>query len=145
MTCTPNHLAKQVRDKGFRLTPQRMAILNALHAAGGHLSATEVFAHVQISTPGMTEPTVYRTLEFLTQNQLVHATHAGGGKMEFELARHQHHHIICQACGTEQEITQYQLQMLYDQIEAITGYRLIENHLTFTGLCPQCKNNGLQQ
>ncbi len=139
MTCNPSHLAQQVREKGFRLTPQRIAIMNALHATGRHLSATDIYALVHTSTPGLTEPTVYRTLEFLVQNDMVRATHAGNGKMEYELARHQHHHIVCNACGQTQEVSQAQLQAIYDQMEQITGFRMTESHLTFTGLCPDCK------
>ncbi len=139
MTCSPAHLAQQIREKGFRLTPQRVAILNALHESGGHLSATEIYARVHASAPGLTEPTVYRTLEFLAENELIRATHAGGGKLEYELARHPHHHLVCRVCGGEQEVSQSQLQAIYDQVEQITGYRLTESHLTFMGLCPQCK------
>ena len=139
MTCSPAHLAQQVREKGFRLTPQRVAIMNALHDAGEHLSATEIYARVHASTPGLTEPTIYRTLDFLVQNGLVSATHAGGGRLEYELARQQHHHLFCTLCGQEQEIPQAQLQAIYDQLEQITGYRLTETHITFTGLCPHCK------
>jgi Fe2+ or Zn2+ uptake regulation protein len=139
MTCTTAHLAQQIREKGFRLTPQRVAILNVLHTAGGHLAATEVYDQVHLSTPGLTEPTVYRTLDFLIQNGLVRVTHTHSGKMLYELARHPHHHIVCSNCGQEQEVSQDQLQAIYDQVEQITGYRLTESHLTFTGLCPHCK------
>jgi len=139
MTCTPAHLAQQVREKGFRLTLQRMAIMNTLHASGEHLSATEIYARVCKSTPEMTEPTIYRTLDFLARNGLVSVTHTNGGRLEYELARHQHHHMVCSACGQEQEVSQAQIQAIYDQVEQITGYRLTESHLTFTGLCPHCK------
>jgi Fe2+ or Zn2+ uptake regulation protein len=142
MTCSPAHLAQQIREKGFRLTPQRIAILNALHTTEGHLSATDIYAKVHGTVPGLTEPTVYRTLDFLTLNKLVRVTHTSGGKMEYELARHQHHHLVCSHCGQEQEVSQSQLQTIYDQLEQITGYRLTESHLTFTGLCNQCKTKG---
>lgn len=139
MTCSPEHLASQIREKGFRLTPQRVAIVNALHAAGGHLTALEIYSQVRGSTPGLTEPTVYRTLDFLVENELVRVTHTGGGKLAYELARHQHHHMVCRVCGQEQEVSQAQLQAIYDQMEQITGYRLTESHITFSGLCPNCK------
>ncbi len=139
MTCSPAHLAQQVREKGFRLTPQRMAIMNALHEAGEHLSATEIYARVHASTPGLTEPTIYRTLDFLVHNGLVSVTHPGSGKLEYELARHPHHHLVCSACGQKQEVSQAQLQAIYDQVEQVTGYRLTETHITFMGLCPHCK------
>jgi Fe2+ or Zn2+ uptake regulation protein len=142
MTCTHDHIAQQIREKGFRLTPQRVSILNALHSSGGHLSATGIYAIVHHSTPGLTKPTVYRTLDFLVQNQLVRVTHSGNGKLVYELARHQHHHIVCHICGQEQEVSQSQMQAIYDHLEQVTGYRLTEDHLTFTGICSNCKEIG---
>jgi Fe2+ or Zn2+ uptake regulation protein len=139
MTCSPTHLAQQVREKGFRLTSQRMAIMNVLHAADRHLSATEIYSRVHTLKPGLTEPTIYRTLDFLAQNELVRITHSSSGKLRYELARHQHHHLVCSICGQEQEVSQVQLQEIYNQIEQITGYRLTESHITFMGLCPHCK------
>jgi Fe2+ or Zn2+ uptake regulation protein len=142
MTCSPDHLAQQIREKGYRLTPQRVAILNALHTSGRHLSATEIYVLVHTTTHGLTEPTIYRTLDFLVKNKLVHATHTGGGRLVYELARHQHHHMVCSNCGQEQEVSHKQMEEIYDQLEQVTGYRLTENHLTFTGLCPHCKDAG---
>lgn len=142
MTCTPEHLAKQIREKGFRMTPQRFAILNILIAEGGHLFATDIYSRGQVLTPGLTEPTVYRTLEFLVENDLVRMTHTGNGKLAYELARHPHHHVKCIKCGQEQEILQHDMEKIYAQVENIVGYRLTETHLTFSGLCPVCKPTG---
>lgn len=141
MTCSPEHIASQIRQKGFRLTPQRVAILNILHDSGGHLIPVEVFKKAGIILPGITEPTVYRTLDFLVDNNFASVTHAGGGRLEYELAmhQHQHHHLVCAVCGIAEEISQERLQSVYDQFEQVTGFRLIENHYTFIGLCPRCK------
>ncbi len=142
MTCSPAHVAAQIREKGFRLTPQRMAILNILYASDGHLTPTEIYEQLQPALSGATEPTVYRNLDFLCDNGLIRATHASHGRLEYEIVTHPHHHLICQVCGAEVEISHERIQPLYDQLEQSTGYRLTENHLTFMGFCPQCKENG---
>lgn len=139
MTCTPAHLAEQIRQKGFRLTSQRIAILDALHHSGGHLCRTELYARI---APALTEPTVYRTLDFLVEQGLVRVTHTGNGRLEYELARHPHHHLVCQACGQKIELPESALQQIFGQLEQSTGYRLTENHITLTGLCPDCKQKG---
>jgi len=138
MTCTPEHLAQQIREKGFRITPQRVAILTALHASGGHLSPTDVYDRVRATTPGLTEPTVYRTLEFLHKNGLLYASQTGG-RIEYEIANHDHHHLVCSACGKTVEIGSEELTQLYKRIERSTGYRLAISHLSFVGLCPDCQ------
>ncbi len=142
MTCSPNHVARQIRERGFRLTQQRMTILNVLYNAGGHLTPTEIFKHLHALLPSATEPTVYRTLDFLRAHGFIRATHSGNGRLEYEISIHAHHHLACKGCGQEVEIQHEQLQPLYDQLEQSTGYRLTENHLTFMGYCPQCKEKG---
>ncbi len=139
MSCNPEHIARQIREKGFRLTPQRMAILNTLHAAG-HLSPTEVYERVSHTMPGFTEPTVYRNLDFLARSGFVRSTHAGGGRLEYELAARAHHHLVCGACGVEMEIPHEQVLGLVEEFERLTGFRLTEGHITFNGLCPHCKD-----
>jgi len=142
MTCSPAHVAAQIREKGFRLTPQRMAILNILYASDGHLTPTEIFEQLQPLLSGATEPTVYRNLDFLRDNGWIRATHASHGRLEYEIVTHPHHHLACQACGAEVEISYEQLQPFLDHLEQSSGYRLTEKHLTFTGLCPHCNKKG---
>ncbi len=142
MTCSPTHVASQIREKGYRLTSQRMAILQALYDAGRHLAATEIYEHLQPVLSGATEPTVYRNLDFLRENGFIRATHSSSGRLEYEIVIHAHHHLVCKACGQEIEVKHEQLQPLYDQLEQSTGYRLTENHLTFMGYCPHCKEKG---
>ncbi len=69
MSCATEY-APQLRERGYRMTPQRMAILHVLHHSGEHLSPAEVYKQARMELPGLTEPTVYRTLEFLADNAL---------------------------------------------------------------------------
>lgn len=142
MTCSPIHVANQIREKGFRLTPQRMAILNVLYDSGRHLAPTDILERLDPILAGTTEPTVYRNLDFLREHGFIRATHSASGRLEYEIVIHAHHHLTCKACGQEIEVKHEQLQPLYDQLEQSTGYRLTENHLTFMGYCPNCKEKG---
>lgn len=74
------YLTDQLHQGGFHMTPQRMAILHALRHSGGRLPATEVYERTRRDQPGLTETTVYRTLEFLVQNGFALAAHVGGRK-----------------------------------------------------------------
>jgi Fe2+ or Zn2+ uptake regulation protein len=140
MSCT-EHISTQIRSRGFRLTPQRLAILQVLHHSGGHLTPAEVYDLASQAMPGLTETTVYRTLEFLAENGFALAAHtgSGSGKLVYEVSGHDHHHVICRGCAAEMEIPHEQLTDLYKQIEQATGYRLTTSHITFSGLCPHCQ------
>jgi Fe2+ or Zn2+ uptake regulation protein len=139
MTCG-NQYTSQLRERGYRMTPQRMAILHVLHHADGHLSPTEVYERASRDIPGLTEPTVYRTLDFLAENGLVCSAHAGGGHLVYEITKANHHHLICRMCGAEVQIEHAPLEKLYIELESVSGYRLFDSHVTFFGLCPECQN-----
>jgi Fe2+ or Zn2+ uptake regulation protein len=117
------------------MTPQRVAILEAMHA-GGHLSPVMIYERVRET--GMTEPTVYRTLEFLAENGIVYPVQ-DGGHLTYELARGSHHHLVCRSCGAQLQLGAEALQGMVHQLERQTGYRLDADHLTFSGLCPDCQ------
>ena len=132
--------ALKLRAQGYRLTPQRLTILRILQDADRHLTPVEVYQLAQAAMPGLTEPTVYRTLSFLTEQGLLLAAHVSNGQIVYEIAEHSHHHLICRACGGTQEIDHNVLGSLYQQFQDSTGYLIDSIHLTFFGLCPDCQN-----
>jgi Fur family transcriptional regulator, ferric uptake regulator len=135
LSCIPQH-SQTLRSRGYRMTPQRLAVLQALHD-GGHLSPSQIFERV--SQTGMTETTVYRNLEFLAGNGVVNPTQVGGGHLTYELAGHDHHHLVCRGCGTQVALEPALLQNAISQLEQQTGYQIEAGHLTFFGLCPECQ------
>ncbi len=138
MTCSVDY-APELRARGYRMTSQRMAILHVLHHSGRHLSPSEVYEQALEELPNLTEPTVYRALEFLVENGLARPTHISNGHLVYEIARHEHHHLKCRNCRNEMEIEHAYLAKLYHQLETASGYRLNDSHVTFFGLCPDCQ------
>ena len=137
MSCTPQ-ITQELRSRGLRLTSQRLAILTVLRHSGQHLTPREVYEQARKLAPGLMETTVYRTLEFLVENRLAFAAQIASGKLVYEAAGYDHHHVICRNCHQELEIPHQQLEQLYREIEESTGYHLTSGHLTFWGLCPDC-------
>ncbi|MFU8773455.1 MAG: Fur family transcriptional regulator [Anaerolineales bacterium] len=140
MTCSEYNLSR-LRDKGFRLTPQRLSILQILHASEDHLTPTEIYHQARKITPGMTEATVYRTLSFLSEQGLALEAHVGSGQLVYEIAERDHHHLICRKCGKSPEIEHAMLQALYQELQKKTGFLIDSTHMTFFGLCSKCQEN----
>ena len=140
MSCAADY-APQLRARGFRMTPQRMAILHVLRHDGTHLSPAEVYKKARKEMPGLTEPTVYRTLEFLAENGMIRSSHSGSGHLTYEIAGEDHHHVVCRICGSEIEVEHTLLENLYRKLETTSGYRSIDSHVTFFGVCPDCQKN----
>ena len=140
MSCASDY-APELRARGFRMTSQRMAILHVLRHEGTHLSPAEVYKKARMELRGLTEPTVYRTLEFLSDIALVRPSYSSNGHLTYEIAGNQHHHIVCKNCGGEVEVEHTLLESLYRLLETTSGYRSIGSHVTFFGLCPNCQKN----
>jgi Fur family ferric uptake transcriptional regulator len=138
MSCASDY-APQLRARGYRMTPQRMAILHVLHHEGMHLSPAEVYKKARVELPGLTEPTVYRTLEFLADNGLVRPSYSSSGHLTYEIAGSDHHHVVCRICESEIEVEHTLLESLYRLLETTSGYRSIDSHVTFFGVCPKCQ------
>lgn len=138
MSCTSEY-ASQLRARGFRLTSQRLAILHVLRHAGTHLSPGEIYRQAKRDFPRLTEPTVYRTLEFLADLALVRPSYNPGGHLTYEIAGNDHHHIVCKQCDSEIEVDHALLESLYRLLETTSGYRSIGSHVTFFGVCPKCQ------
>ena len=140
MSCASEY-APQLRARGFRMTSQRMAILHVLCHSGKHLSPGEVYRQARQELRRLTEPTVYRTLEFLAENGLVHPSNSGNGHLTYQIAGEDHHHVVCRVCGSEVEIEHALLENLYHKLESTSGYLRIDSHVTFFGVCPTCQNS----
>ena len=138
MSCASEY-TPQLRARGFRMTTQRLAILHVLHHEGSHLSPAEIYKQARRKLAGLTEPTVYRTLEFLVQNGLVRSSRASNGRLTYQIAGEDHHHMICRVCGSEMEIQHTLLEDLYRKLESTSGYLRIDSHVTFFGVCPKCQ------
>jgi Fe2+ or Zn2+ uptake regulation protein len=137
MSCASEY-APQLRARGYRMTPQRMAILHVLHHAGTHLSPSEIYQQARRDLPSLTEATVYRTLDFLADNELVRPSHSGSRHVTYQIAGNDHHHIVCRSCGSEIEVEHRLLKDLVRKLESTSGYVRIDSHITFFGVCPDC-------
>lgn len=140
MTCSVEYVP-QLHSRGFRVTSQRMAILHVLRHAKIHLSPAEVYKLARRDLPGLTETTVYRTLEFLAKNDLARPTQMANGHLMYEIAGSDHHHLICRKCGSEVEVGNDLFKTFNAKLESVSGYLLKNNHITLFGLCPECQDS----
>jgi Fur family transcriptional regulator, ferric uptake regulator len=131
----------QLHSRGFRVTSQRIAILHVLRNAKTHLSPTEVYKRARRDLPGLTETTVYRTLEFLAKNDLARLTHLSNGHLSYEIAGSDHDHLICRECGGEVEVEHALFKEVYAKLESISHYVLTDNHASIFGICPDCQKS----
>ena len=139
MSCH-NDALDQLREAGFRLTPQRAMVLDVVYHNNGHLTADEVFERVRLLSPYVDLSTIYRTLVFLKQNGLIGELRLEGGPARFEAVRlgQEHHHAVCNGCGRMLEIDPADLNVLDSILRQKYGFEVNLVHLTLSGLCAEC-------
>jgi Fur family transcriptional regulator, stress-responsive regulator len=97
-------LSELLRERGMRVTSQRMLIERALRDHGGHLTAEQVHQLVEPGLPGVTQQTVYSTLALLTDLGVARRVSAPGPSARFEARVDDHHHMVCQRCGAVEDL-----------------------------------------
>jgi len=141
MSHTRHDYAALMRQKGFRVTPQRQIILDAICEGGGHTTFDEIYSRVQARSDAVNRATIYRTLDFLTELRLVVAADVGDGRTVYEIAGDTpHHHLVCLNCRQVSQIGHEAVQELFARIEREQGFHIETNHLALFGYCPGCQD-----
>ncbi len=121
----------KLRGRGYKGTPQRLAVLEAL-AADQHQSIGEL----RERCPKVGMVTVYRTLDLLTEQGLVRRLDLGDGP-RYELAEAHHHHLICEGCGDVSEFDQCPIDPTRLPLDG--AFEINSHSVEVYGLCGACK------
>jgi Fur family transcriptional regulator, ferric uptake regulator len=137
------NLKEFLKEKGYKLTPQRRAILNGIiDSEGSHLTAEELYDLVKVACPEIGLATVYRTVQLLEEMGVVYKLDLDDGRSRYELCQqddtHQHHHLICNECGKVIEVQGDLLDEIEDVIEKKYEFTIQNHSLKFYGLCKEC-------
>ena len=97
-------LSAALRERGQRVTPQRLTIARVVREMNTHVTAEQVLHAVSEQLPGVSLPTVYATLDLLEELGSLRRVTAGGGPVLYDPALGQHHHAVCTSCGAIADI-----------------------------------------
>ncbi len=129
-----------MRQHGFRVTNQRLAILDAVCDAGPHATFGEIYRLVKMNTPSIDQSTIYRTLDVLCEIGLVVSADIGKDGRVYEIARTTpHHHLTCRSCGATTEFSHELVQPLLRQLDTALGFLVQMDHIVLEGICPECR------
>ncbi len=139
MKLTAKKITTLLRQQGYKLTPQRRAVIRTVASSDDHLTPTALHEKLRREYPAIGLVTVYRTLEIMARLGLVCQVHAGGCRSYTISARERHHHLICSGCGRVVDFVGYNLDELKQRLSRETGFEIGDYLLEFVGLCPQCR------
>ncbi len=122
----------------LRITNQREVILSELRAVKTHPTADELYTQVRSRLPRVSLATVYRNLEWLSEQGLARKIEVGGRQKRFDGDISDHYHVRCQKCGRVADIEMDVLENLEGCISEASGFTVTGHRLEFTGLCSEC-------
>jgi Fur family transcriptional regulator, ferric uptake regulator len=133
-----------LRQRGYRLTPQRQLVLEAVGALE-HATPDGILCQVRKTASGVNISTVYRTLELLEELGLVTHAHLGHGAPTYHLAdRHDHMHLVCRDCDAVTEADVELAAPLKEGLRAEFGFETDMKHFAIFGRCRDCARKAEQ-
>ena len=130
-------LHEQFRAQGYRLTPQRRAIIQVLLGDHAHPTAEQIFGHVQTLMPDMSHATVYNTLRELVKIKAVVDLDLGLGERRYDVDMSEHAHLVCLGCGCVEDVP-CDHEALAPPPDHTHGFEIVDCRVIFRGYCPAC-------
>ena len=133
-----------LRARGYRLTPQRQLVLQAVDTLV-HATPDDILTEVRRTATGVNISTVYRTLELLEELNLVSHAHLGHGAPTYHLAERDHHmHLVCRDCDQVTETDVALAAPFVESLRAAHGFETDMKHFAIFGRCAACSSKDPQ-
>ncbi len=129
-----------LKEKGFRMTPQRLELIRIIAASDGHPNALQIYNSIKKQFPTMSQATVYNTLSLLKEmNQVLEIdlhgdSHYDGNRPE------EHSHVVSLKCDKIVDGDYFVDDDAIPNLEKSTGFEIVRSQIAFYGLCPDCKS-----
>ena len=135
-----------LREKGLKVTSQRLMVLNILSAHGDeHLTVEEIYDLAKEESPEIGLATIYRTVQVLLELHVIEKVTFDDGFDRYELngeetgSGHRHHHAICTQCGKVYSLETDLLDTLEKQVFESLGFEVTDHEVKLYGLCSACR------
>lgn len=134
-----DQMVSKLRDRDFRITPQRLAVLKVLAASEGHPTVETIYEKVRVQFPTTSLATIYKTVSLLREIKEVLELGFADGSNRYDGSRpFPHPHVICTKC---KKIIDPDLSSLKDMTKEVaeeTGFEILTHRLDFFGICREC-------
>jgi len=127
-----------LRSKGYKATPQRIAICRIALNSREHLSAQQIYDQVKKIHPTVSLATVYKTLEVLRDLDLVQELNFPKGQARFDSYMNPHINLICVKCGKITDIDDVTAGEIAKKVAAVTKFKPNGQRIDVYGMCQQC-------
>jgi Fur family transcriptional regulator, peroxide stress response regulator len=131
-----NFIRNALKEKGLKVTPQRVAIFEAIIQLKNHPTAENIIEYIRVSHPNLSTGTVYKVLDSFTENKILKKVKTEQDIMRYDPLVTKHHHLYCSETNRIEDYKDEQLNKLiedYFKINKIKNFKIEEVNLQITG------------
>ncbi|MGE0709192.1 MAG: Fur family transcriptional regulator [Planctomycetota bacterium] len=142
-----DHFRDFLKDRGLKLTQQRLTILERALGSERHFSAEELSDQVRGEEQRISKATVYRTLALLVEAGMLDTHDFERGHTVYERAAHgkaHHDHLICVACDSVFEFHNEEIERLQLQVASRFDFAMVSHTHQIYGVCGRCRAKGVR-
>lgn len=129
--------ASILRAHHLKVTPQRLAISEALYSAG-HMSIEELYTVMIRNFSSISLATIYKNVNIMMKNSFIQEVKLPQSKSVYELTKAEHAHLLCKKCNVIEDID-LNLQEIIDDSMKKSGFDIQKADLVLTGFCKNCQ------
>lgn len=141
MTLRENHNCKEeLKSANLKVTPARLGVLQALEATTTPMDVTAILTYLENYNIAADPATVFRIMNSFTEKGIAKPIQFNEGKLRYEhTGRADHHHFICEKCGSIEDISACNISALEKDIQQKKGLLITHHSLEFFGICTNCQ------
>lgn len=131
-----NEVRNKLKEKGLKVTPQRIAILEAIIKLNNHPTAENIIDYIRKNHPNVATATVYKVLDALIENKLVYKVKTDKDIMRYESIAEKHHHLYSAESDRIEDYFDSELNELignYFQKKEIPNFEIVDIKLQVIG------------
>ena len=144
---TIEQIKDRLKEAGLKVTPQRLAILEAVYNLANHPTAENIIEYIRTAHPGIATGTVYKVLETLVDKGLIKRVKTDKDAMRYDGILENHHHLYCAESDRIEDYTDQELDQLletYFRKKAFPGFKLKKSNFKSKEIL-KMENSNLQK
>lgn len=128
-----------LQDKGHKITTVRRGVIKIFSDVSIPLSANQIEQRLSKVGIHVNKATIYRELQFLLNNGYLIEIYLHPNEVSYESSElKHHHHLVCEACGKVDNVTNCLAKELEDDVLKKKGFKISRHSLEFYGTCADC-------
>lgn len=126
-----------LREHNLKATPQRLAIVDALHVHG-HMNTENLYTVMTKKFSSISLATIYKNINLMIENSFIQEVKIPHAKAVYELTKTSHSHLVCKSCGNIEDV-RIELDSLINKISKSNHFEIDKTDFVLSGNCKNCQ------